>query len=115
VIDAGVRDTSEIGAMQFPVWSKTVSAQGTVKANAGSVNIPIVCAGAQVDPGDVIIGDADGVVVVKRSAAAAVAQAGEERRAKEVRTRERLQAGELGIDIYGLRDKLAELGVEYEE
>jgi 4-hydroxy-4-methyl-2-oxoglutarate aldolase len=115
VIDAGVRDTAEIEAMQFPIWSKTISAQGTVKANAGSVNIPIVCAGAQVDPGDVIIGDADGVVVVRRSAAAAVAKAGEERLAKEVRTRERLKAGELGVDIYGLRDKLAELGVEYEE
>jgi 4-hydroxy-4-methyl-2-oxoglutarate aldolase len=115
VIDAGVRDTWELEAMQFPVWSKTVSAQGTVKASAGSVNIPIVCAGAQVDPGDVIIGDVDGVVVVKRSVAGAVAKAGEERRAKEIRTRERLKAGELGIDIYGLRDKLAELGVEYEE
>src|SRR5580704_10504376 len=115
VIDSGVRDTADLTAMEFPVWSKTISAQGTVKASAGSVNIPIVCAGAQVDPGDVIIGDADGVVVVKRSAAAAAAKAGEERRAKEVRTRERLKAGELGIDIYGLRDKLAELGVEYEE
>jgi 4-hydroxy-4-methyl-2-oxoglutarate aldolase len=115
VIDAGVRDTADLGAMLFPVWSKNTSAQGTVKASAGSVNIPIVCAGAQVDPGDVIIGDADGVVVVKRSAAAAVAKAGEERRAREVRTRERLKGGELGIDIYGLRDKLAELGVEYEE
>jgi 4-hydroxy-4-methyl-2-oxoglutarate aldolase len=115
VIDAGVRDTAELGAMHFPVWSKSISAQGTVKASAGSVNIPIVCAGSQVDPGDVIIGDADGVVVVRRSAAAAVAKAGQERRAKEVRTRERLKAGELGIDIYGLRDKLAELGVEYEE
>jgi 4-hydroxy-4-methyl-2-oxoglutarate aldolase len=115
VIDAGVRDTADLHAMQFPVWSKTISAQGTVKASAGSVNISIVCAGARVDPGDVIIGDGDGVVVVKRSTAAAVAKAGEERRAKEVRTRERLKAGELGIDIYGLRDKLAELGVEYEE
>jgi 4-hydroxy-4-methyl-2-oxoglutarate aldolase len=115
VIDAGVRDTADLQTMQFPVWSKTISAQGTVKAKAGSVNISIVCAGAQVDPGDVIIGDADGVVVVKRGAAAAVARAGEERRAKEARTRERLKAGELGIDIYDLRDKLAELGVEYEE
>ena len=115
VIDAGIRDTAELAAMQFPVWSKAISAQGTVKASAGSVNIPVVCAGAQVDPGDVIIGDADGVVVVKRSAAAAVTKAGEDRLAKEIRTRERLKAGELGIDIYGLRDKLAELGVEYEE
>jgi len=115
VIDAGVRDTADLHAMQFPVWSKTISAQGAVKANAGSVNMPIVCAGAHVDPGDVIIGDADGVVVVKRSTAVAVAKGGEERRAKEIRTRARLKAGELGIDIYGLRDKLAELGVEYEE
>jgi 4-hydroxy-4-methyl-2-oxoglutarate aldolase len=115
VIDAGIRDTAELAAMQFPVWSKAISAQGTVKASAGSVNIPVVCAGAQVDPGDVIIGDADGVVVVKRSAAAAVTKAGEDRLAKEIRTRERLKAGELGIDIYGLRDRLAELGVEYEE
>jgi 4-hydroxy-4-methyl-2-oxoglutarate aldolase len=115
VIDSGVRDTADLTAMEFPVWSKTISAQGTVKASAGSVNIPIVCAGAQVDPGDVIIGDADGVVVVKRSAAAAVTKAGEDRLAKEIRTRERLKAGDLGIDIYGLRDKLAELGVEYEE
>jgi 4-hydroxy-4-methyl-2-oxoglutarate aldolase len=115
MIDSGVRDIADLTAMQFPVWSKAISAQGTVKASAGSVNIPIVCAGAQVDPGDVIIGDADGVVVVKRSAAAAVTKAGEDRLAKEIRTRERLKAGELGIDIYGLRDKLAELGVEYEE
>lgn len=115
VIDSGVRDTADLRAMRFPVWSKTIFAQGTVKASAGSVNIPIVCAGAQVDPGDVIIGDADGVVVVKRSAAAEAAKAGEERRGKEVRTRERLTAGELGVDIYGLRDKLAALGVEYED
>lgn len=115
VIDSGVRDTADLRAMQFPVWSKTIFAQGTVKAGAGSVNIPIVCAGAQVDPGDVIIGDADGVVVVKRSAAAEAAKTGEERRVKEVRTRARLTAGELGIDIYGLRDKLAALGVEYED
>jgi 4-hydroxy-4-methyl-2-oxoglutarate aldolase len=115
VIDSGVRDTADLTAMEFPVWSKTVFAQGTVKASAGSVNVPMVCAGAQVDPGDVIIGDADGVVVVKRGVAADVAKAGEERRAKEVRTRERLNAGELGIDIYGLRDKLAALGVEYED
>jgi 4-hydroxy-4-methyl-2-oxoglutarate aldolase len=115
VIDSGVRDTADLTTMEFPVWSKTVFAQGTVKASAGSVNVRIVCAGAQVDPGDVIIGDGDGVVVVKRGAAAEVAKAGEERRAKEVRTRERLIAGELGVDIYGLRDKLAALGVEYED
>jgi 4-hydroxy-4-methyl-2-oxoglutarate aldolase len=114
VINAGVRDTADLTVINFPVWSRAISARGTVKTHAGSVNVPIVCAGAHVDPGDVIIGDADGVVVVKRSDAPGVAKAGEERRAKETRTRERLKAGELGIDIYGLRDKLAALGVEYE-
>jgi 4-hydroxy-4-methyl-2-oxoglutarate aldolase len=114
VIDSGVRDTAELTAMQFPVWSRSVCVEGTHKVTAGSVNIPIVCAGAEVAPGDVIIGDADGVVVVKRHSAAEVAQAGEERLAKEASTRARLQAGELGLDIYGLRAKLAELGVEYE-
>ena len=113
VIDAGVRDVAEITAMQFPVWSKAVSAQGTVKATAGSVNIPIVCAGAIVRPGDVVVGDADGVVVVKRENAAEVARLSAERTAKEQKNRERLKSGELGIDMYGLRAKLAELGVRY--
>lgn len=113
IIDAGVRDTTDIVAMQFPVWSKAVSAQGTVKASAGSVNVPIVCAGALVNPGDVIVADADGVVVVERQAAAEVAAAGEQRRKKEEKVRERLAKGELGVDFYGLRAKLAELGVEY--
>ena len=113
IIDAGVRDTADLAALQFPVWAKAISAQGTVKASAGSVNVPLVCAGALVDPGDVIVADGDGVAVVPRRAAARVAQLGEERRAKEERTRERLRKGELGIDYYGLRAKLAELGVEY--
>jgi 4-hydroxy-4-methyl-2-oxoglutarate aldolase len=113
VIDAGVRDTADLTAMQFPVWSKAISAQGTVKASAGSVNVPIVCAGATVHPGDVIVGDQDGVVVVPRTAVTEVAKLGEQRRAKEEQTRERLRAGELGLDFYGLRAKLAALGVEY--
>jgi 4-hydroxy-4-methyl-2-oxoglutarate aldolase len=99
--------------MDFPVWSKAVSAQGTVKATAGSVNVPIVCAGAWVRPGDVIVADADGVVVVKRETAAEVARLAIERFAKEQKSRERLKAGELGLDFYGLRAKLAELGVRY--
>lgn len=115
VIDSGVRDTTELTAMRFPVWAKAIYAQGTVKATAGSVNVPIVCAGAEVAPGDVIVGDADGVAVVKRSSAEEVAKIGEERRAKEEQTRARLAAGELGIDIYGLRAKLDELGVKYED
>jgi 4-hydroxy-4-methyl-2-oxoglutarate aldolase len=115
IIDAGVRDTAELTAMNFPVWSKAVSSQGTVKNVPGDVNIPVVCAGALVNPGDVIIGDADGVVVVAREQAAAVAKASEQRIAKEEKSRERLRKGELGIDFYGLRAKLAELGVEYVE
>jgi len=113
IVDAGVRDTADLTSMQFPVWAKAVSAQGTVKASAGSVNVAIVCAGAAVNPGDIIIGDADGVVVVAREAASEVARLGEQRRDKEEKTRERLRNGELGLDFYGLRAKLAELGVEY--
>ena len=115
IIDAGVRDTAELTAMNFPVWSKAISSQGTVKNVPGDVNIPVVCAGALVNPGDVIIGDADGVVVVARGQAAAVARASEQRIAKEEKPRERLRKGELGLDFYGLRAKLAELGVEFLE
>ena len=115
VIDAGVRDVTEITAMGFPVWAKAISAQGTVKATAGSVNVPVVCAGAPIRPGDVVVGDADGVVIVPRRAAADVARLGAERVAKEQNTRDRLARGELGLDFYGFRARLAELGVQYVE
>ncbi len=115
VIDAGVRDVADLTAMDFPVWSKAISAQGTVKVSPGSVNIEVVCAGAIVRPGDVIVGDQDGVVIVKRERAAEVAQLGQRRIEKEQKSREKLQSGELGVDFYGLRAKLSELGVEYIE
>ncbi len=113
VIDAGCRDTHELREMQFPVWSKAVNAKGTVKATVGSVNTPIVCAGALVHPGDVIVGDDDGVVVVPRARAAAVAAASAARETKEAATRTRLAAGELGLDVYGMRAALAKAGLEY--
>jgi 4-hydroxy-4-methyl-2-oxoglutarate aldolase len=113
VIDAGVRDVADLTAMDFPVWAKAVSAQGTVKASPGSVNVEIVCAGALVRPGDVIVGDQDGVVVVRRETAAEVARLGAARIENEEKNRERLKAGELGVDFYGLRAKLNQLGVKY--
>ena len=113
VIDAGVRDVTDITAMNFPVWSKAISAEGTMKSGAGSVNVEIVCAGAVVCPGDVIVGDQDGVVIVKREAATEVARLGAERISREEKSRERLRAGELGLDFYGLRKKLNELGIDY--
>jgi 4-hydroxy-4-methyl-2-oxoglutarate aldolase len=113
VIDAGVRDVADLTSMAFPVWARAISAQGTVKATPGSVNIPVVCAGAIVHAGDVIVGDMDGVVVVPRDAAADIARLGTERVAKEQKTRERLRNGELGLDFYGFRARLAELGVRY--
>ena len=115
VMDSGVRDTAELTAMGFPVWSRVIWAQGTTKLVAGSVNVPIVCAGGLVHPGDVIVADADGVVVIPRTEAAQVAAASEERVAKEARTRERLRAGELGLDIYSLRDVLTKEGVTWED
>ena len=113
LIDAGVRDVADLTTMEFPVWSKGISAQGTVKATAGSVNVPVVCAGATIQPGDVIVADVDGVVVVPRTAATEVARLGNERLTKEEKARERLRKGELGLDFYGLRAKLTELGVQF--
>lgn len=113
ILEAGCRDVRSLTEMKFPVWSRAVYAQGTVKATLGSVNVPIVCAGAAIDPGDVIVADDDGVVVVKRTDAAAVAAASEQRVRKEETTREQLARGELGLDIYGLRAKAKELGLEY--
>jgi 4-hydroxy-4-methyl-2-oxoglutarate aldolase len=113
IIDAGIRDTADLTTMQFPVWAKAISAQGTVKATAGSVNVPVVCAGAIVNPGDIIVADNDGVVVVPRDDAEAAAKLSAHRIAKEEQSRARLKNGELGLDFYGLRAKLKELGVEY--
>jgi 4-hydroxy-4-methyl-2-oxoglutarate aldolase len=113
VIEAGCRDISSLTEMQFPVWSRAVSAQGTVKESLGSVNVPVVCADALIRPGDVIVADDDGVVVVKREDAAAVVEASAARVKKESASRERLASGELGLDIYAMREKLAALGLKY--
>jgi 4-hydroxy-4-methyl-2-oxoglutarate aldolase len=113
IIEAGCRDVAALTAMGFPVWSKAISAQGTVKETLGSVNVPIVCAGQLIHPGDLVVADDDGVVIVPRSAAADVLRKSLAREEKEAETRARLKAGELGLDVYGMRDKLKQKGLVY--